>query len=783
MANLSSIKTVKEVFENDLMTITDVPRGGRSKFINFEKDREYIVPRYQREIRWSKDNVQILIDDLLIGKKFLGTITFSTYEVGKFEIIDGQQRITVITLLLHYLNRVVPQNRKIENLCTISNKSFPYFNEALLYDFDYESIKRTELNLYNNIISTDKQNQKDDFKDIWDSILERVNILTPDQKKELLSALIESELNVIVNEIEGTDSQRKFCVDYFIDINNKSVELDSLDIIRAYAFKEDFADMTQKWIDIQDKCNALDGRAKYTREDLYFQYFICSVNKEIDYKITKLSNEYEIKEDITVNGKKYAAGTFVWNIFKNDSFYSNLLTELNEYLDFIEVVLATETGGSDEFKAFFKTDSGRLADETRILNAHTIINNILRNDDIVPKMMVMKYFFEVLKPEQVKNNKYRIISWIGVVANVFTMSKKRKGSELIAGKLLQRDWSGAIRSYGEKLFKEVPTEIDFGKIARIDKSYTVESGQYMARRYFSMMDSCSGADIDENVFQNENITTGDKNIEHFIVNREYTYALYLDDGNTVDIEISIPRKHRKNIATIANYLILNKEVNSALKNRPVYEKIEILEEEIDKKGFDNVIPSKCCQRHYTVIKDVFHDNGKYPVKKLQEAKSKKEKKSILKEYYTTYFEDEFSRVINRLSDEENVFETEMSYRLQKEGFAKEDVGLSYDADNVFTNITAEPRGKEKKILVSAELLNLVYGEDGGEDLYSRLIDQTLEWFKEKTGVEVEVRSSREYCECDDESFSFEFLLDPSIHAVDALLNILHEVSNQVLQFA
>ena len=776
MANLSGIKTVKEVFENEPMAIIDVPQGGRSKKVEFEKDREYIVPRYQREIRWSKDNVQILIDDLLGGKKFLGTITFSTSKLGKYEIIDGQQRITVITLLLKYLNNLLPTNRQVENLCTIINESFPHFREALSHDFDYELIKENNLDLYNKIVLTDKQNQKHDFKEIWDSIVERVNVLSLDQKKDLMSALIESELNVIVNEIDGTDSQRKFCVDYFIDINNKSVELDSLDIIRAYAFKEDFADMTQKWIDIQDKCNALDGRVKYAREDLYFQYFICRVNKEIDYKITKLSNEYEIKEEIDVKGKKYASGTFVWNTFKNDLFYSDLLTELNDYLDFIEVVLATETGGTDAFKSYFKIDQDSFADETRILNAHTIINNILRNVDIVPKMMVMKYFFEVLRPKYVKKNKYRIISWIGIVANVFTMSKQRKGSELIAGKLLQKDWETAIRSYGQKLFKEVPTEIDFGKIARTDNSYTVESGQYMARRYFSMMDSCSGTAIDEDVFKNENITSGDKNIEHFIVNREYTYALYLDDGNVIDVEISIPRKHRKNIATMANYLLLDSKINSNLRNRPVYEKIEMLEKEIDEKGIDCVIPSKRCQKHYAVIKDVFYDNSKYPAKKLKDAKGKKEKKSILKSYYISYFEEEFSKLVKRLSDEENMFETEMTYRLIREGFTQEDIGLSYDADSIFSNISIEPDGRNRKLIVSAELYNPFFGEEDGPELYAKLIEQTTECFKDKTGMEAELYSSYEYCECEDESITLVFALEPVIQAVRDWINAFDKVA-------
>lgn len=161
----------------------------------------------------------------------------------------------------------------------------------------------------------------------------------------MLLALCESELNVI----EGTDTQRKFCVDYFIDINNKSVELDDLDIIRAYAFKEDFANTTEKWVRIQEKCNTLSGKVKYSREDLYFQYFICNVNKRIEYKISKLSNDYKIKEDVEVAGKKFAAGTYVWNLFKNDKFYSTLLEELDEYLNFIKIVISSETGGEDSF--------------------------------------------------------------------------------------------------------------------------------------------------------------------------------------------------------------------------------------------------------------------------------------------------------------------------------------------------------------------------------------------------------------------------------------------------
>lgn len=627
MPNLSGIKKVNEIICSEEITIYDKPKGGRERTVCLDEGREYIVPEYQREIKWSTENVQTLIDDLRKGSKFLGTITFSTSKPKEFEIIDGQQRLTVITMMINCINEYVEDSRKVINLCNIRNKSFPYFKETLLYKFDFEKIKKENQPLYNAILTNDNQNQRKDFARIWKSITERVETLPLVDKEKLLLALCESELNVIVNEIEGTDTQRKFCVDYFIDINNKSVELDSLDIIRAYAFKEDFIQTTDRWVKIQQKCNILSGKVKYTRDELYYQYFLCNVNKEIEYKISKLSNDYKIKEDVVIAGKEFASGTFVWNLFKNDKFYSNLLEELDEYLDFIEIVVSSETGGDDRFKQFFYDEKGKLVDETRILNAHTIINTILRNDDMVPKMMVMKYFFEVLKPNAVKYKNYRIISNINIIATVFTLSTKRKGSEIIASKVLLQDWQKGIREYSTKIYYEVPEEIGFDKINRDNGVVTTDSGLHAARRYFSMKDSCSISSgtlsIDEEKYKNENITSGEKNMEHFIINRDYTYTLFLNEGRTADVELTIPKKQKKNIATIANYLLMNSEINKELKNRPVYEKIDMLEGFIDEKGIDVVIPSVESQMHYYSIKKYMHDESKYPKKKLTEMKKKR----------------------------------------------------------------------------------------------------------------------------------------------------------------
>lgn len=112
MRTAIGMKKVSEFFDREQTIIYDTI-GERKQEVSLDENRVYLILGYQSEIRWSSENVQILIDDLGKGGKFLGTITLSTFENGKYEVIDGQQRITVITLLISYLNAVVPDRKKL----------------------------------------------------------------------------------------------------------------------------------------------------------------------------------------------------------------------------------------------------------------------------------------------------------------------------------------------------------------------------------------------------------------------------------------------------------------------------------------------------------------------------------------------------------------------------------------------------------------------------------------------------------------------------------------------
>lgn len=787
MSNISGIKKVSELLKNEKTEIYEIT-GELNRPFPLCENRVYIIPGYQREIRWSSEDVQTLIDDLIRGgKKFLGTITISTLDGIKCEVIDGQQRLTVLTMIISQLDKYVSHKKSISNLCKIQNESFPMFNIAIENNFDLDSLKKNNPSVYDNIVKSDTLNQIPDFQVIWESIKQRIDNCT--NRDSLLSAVLESDINILVNHVDGTNSDKKFCIDYFIDINDKRKELDNLDIIRAYAFKEDFEEMTDHWVSIQNKCMSLAADMKYSRDELFYQYFVCMVNNELNYKLTKpIGEKYLIKEDISINNCEYSKGTVVWNVFSNDKFYARMLEDLDEYLDFLTIVKSTETGGNDTFKDLFYMSTGRKVDSTQILNAHTIINSILRNDDVVPKMMVMKYYLFVLKPDYADKSAYSAVYYMNIIATLFTAKGKRKGSEQIGMRLIQLNWIDHLKELAYKMLIDMSDTTDFAKVCKINRKYTVESGQYMARRYLTMCDSYSWDNgsicVNERIFKELNDSSGTFNMEHFIINRDFKYALY--DGTKKIAEISLPAKCKKYIATIANYLILETETNARLSNCPVYEKINMLEQEILNRGIEDIIPSKRSQLHYYQIKKYLYDESKYPKLRLDNAKTQKEREQVLKNYYSNDFEDEFLNLARTMDDEGTVYEFEtykklvnLGFRYEKGEFACGLGSLEYEMDTVFGDIEANINPKEKNITLSIEVFNPYYGT-GREEEYSIILERVKNMFADKFKKCPEMHSSNEYGGSEDESVSFSYDIKMNENNVNKFIDTVKLVSDKIL---
>ena len=160
MVNISGIKKVSELLGNEETVVYEVS-GNLQRPFPLGENRVYVIPEYQREIRWSAEDVQTLIDDLIRGgNKFLGTVTVSTLDGTKCEVIDGQQRLTILTIIISYLNSLVSNNRKFERLCKIQNESFSMFDVALKHSFDYDDLQKNNQNIFDDIVTSDILNQR-----------------------------------------------------------------------------------------------------------------------------------------------------------------------------------------------------------------------------------------------------------------------------------------------------------------------------------------------------------------------------------------------------------------------------------------------------------------------------------------------------------------------------------------------------------------------------------------------------------------------------------------------
>ena len=71
-----------------------------------EVSGEFVIPSYQRGYRWEPKQVRILLEDIRYsdGKPYcLQPVVVRKRDDGKYELIDGQQRLTTIYLLLKYI--------------------------------------------------------------------------------------------------------------------------------------------------------------------------------------------------------------------------------------------------------------------------------------------------------------------------------------------------------------------------------------------------------------------------------------------------------------------------------------------------------------------------------------------------------------------------------------------------------------------------------------------------------------------------------------------------------
>ena len=214
------------------------------------KDQKFFIDYFQREYRWQEKHIRQLIEDLTdtflksykdederpdVGKYqnyYLGPVVFSiNTDNGKMSIIDGQQRITSITLLLIYLNNL--QNKFNKEKVEINQLIYSEKYGQKSFNMSDETREECLKNLYS--IGNYTPNVDDDetiknmvarYEDISNSFPDEI-----DEKKLpfFIDWLID---NVVLVNITTYSDENAYTI--FETMNDRGLNLTSTEMLKSF---------------------------------------------------------------------------------------------------------------------------------------------------------------------------------------------------------------------------------------------------------------------------------------------------------------------------------------------------------------------------------------------------------------------------------------------------------------------------------------------------------------------------------------------------------------------
>ncbi len=304
------------LFRPNYQTINDV----------FNGSNRYSIPDFQRQYSWEDEQVEELFDDIygaFIRKEpyyFLGSIILTDSGNSSYEVIDGQQRLSTLTILF----------------CVLRDK---YFNDDKKITNRIENLENSQ---YRLSFQTHDENQNDFYHTI-----QKVGALVSipdnevmqgkhDENKFINAArILNSRLSDLTRWGDGTRSMNSF-VDYllksvgvisivcsdkkgavrlFRTLNDRGLDLSTSDLIKSYLYDKAKDNYEQKmvvedWKKIESLVNDTDDKDPDEMLTCFSYYLLGSYQKEAIYdrleeKFNKML-EKESVQDIVHSIKNFA---------------------------------------------------------------------------------------------------------------------------------------------------------------------------------------------------------------------------------------------------------------------------------------------------------------------------------------------------------------------------------------------------------------------------------------------------------------------------------------------
>lgn len=279
-------------------------KGSEEYLYNFMEGRRkrFVIPVYQRNYNWKREQCKKLFDDLIDVHRnekkshFFGSIVSVNEDNKTFTIIDGQQRITTVSLIMIAMINAVKNGefQDEEDIKTVNNIRVDYIvaddndvNKLRLRPYNDDKVAFSSLVFDTEDKYKQESNVTVNYKYFYDRIVNNREL-----KLDELSDAIE-KLQIISIELkpeQGDDPQL-----IFESLNSTGLALEESDKIRNYILMGTPADEQEHlyrnyWYKIE-KC------AQNNLEDFIFNYLMIHTGKVKSNQIYKAFKDFAKGKD------------------------------------------------------------------------------------------------------------------------------------------------------------------------------------------------------------------------------------------------------------------------------------------------------------------------------------------------------------------------------------------------------------------------------------------------------------------------------------------------------
>jgi uncharacterized protein with ParB-like and HNH nuclease domain len=505
-----------------------------SSFLSQNKT-QFIIPVYQRNYDWLEEQCKQLFSDIIeVGTSdeasthFIGSIVFihdgvyTSSDVKPLVVIDGQQRLTTISLLYLAMYNAALEFGNTEKATEI-NETY-LINKFVKEDSSKLKLKQTDINAkaFKFLLENSDPKEYGEFSKVIDNYSFFKRNITNENFETIVLGL--SRLLFVEISLErGKDDPQRI----FESLNSTGLELSQSDLIRNYILmgldpKTQEKVFNQYWSPIEE--NAKDLTSNDSRVSDFIRDYLTLTNKKIPNK-NRVYEEFKLKYPN-----------------RDDEFYNSTLTLLKKYSrNYRKLINPTEEPDKNIHREL------RHINNLEINVCYPFLIPVFEdyNDNIISKEILL----QVLRLIQTFAFRRFIV---GLPTNALNRIFMTLYSDIDKSNYVQSIQTSLVKKRGAHRF---PTDLEVGNVLKERDMYFIKSKT--RSYYFELMENYNNKEYVD-------VTSSDITIEHiFPQNPDIKWNDDLDEG-----EMRIFKE--KYLNTVSNLTLSGN--NGALGNKTFIEK-------------------------------------------------------------------------------------------------------------------------------------------------------------------------------------------------------------------